>query len=354
MRQKYLDIVEILESRLRVGDYLLSDMPSERKLAIELGVSHMTARRAVQHLVSNGTLDRPTGKMRPARPPRHEKSNPRIAFILPAFESGSLGWIQRRLHSLMEGRGGSVRLVTYVHEADPAILDALRGDFTGCFMTPPHHPSPLLLEHMAKERRRIVTLFHDFTSVGIPCIEGTPASSVSQIIDLLTSLGHRSIDCLNTEPSNTVTASRIARWQDELKQRGLQGELHDRPVEPFEQAGLAAYMYMKERLVSQPLRATAMFCVSTPAAVGASRACYEAGIRVGHDLSLCGFGEQHMAMLNTPSITVLAHENIDPYLAQGLDWIVKGQTWTPTDLRFAPTGGGTIWQGESTGPAPVR
>ena len=44
---KYTEVMSVIERRIRAGDYLLSSIPGERKIAEETGVSYMTARRAV-------------------------------------------------------------------------------------------------------------------------------------------------------------------------------------------------------------------------------------------------------------------------------------------------------------------
>ena len=66
---KYLEVAEILKSRVLHGDYLVSPMPGERKLAEEIGVSYMTARKALKHLVETGVIAREEdGKALPFSP----------------------------------------------------------------------------------------------------------------------------------------------------------------------------------------------------------------------------------------------------------------------------------------------
>lgn len=64
-RPVFTSVIEVIEQRIARGDYLLKNIPGERKLAQEVGVSYMTARKAVLHLIErqvltrrpNGTLD---------------------------------------------------------------------------------------------------------------------------------------------------------------------------------------------------------------------------------------------------------------------------------------------------------
>ena len=55
-KQKFKDVMSVIERRIRQGDYVLTPIPGERKIAEETGVSHMTARKAVR-----GLLDRREG-----------------------------------------------------------------------------------------------------------------------------------------------------------------------------------------------------------------------------------------------------------------------------------------------------
>ena len=40
----YTDVMAVIERRIAAGDYMLKDLPGERRLADEVGVSYMTAR----------------------------------------------------------------------------------------------------------------------------------------------------------------------------------------------------------------------------------------------------------------------------------------------------------------------
>jgi hypothetical protein len=348
---KYLDIVRAIERRVVVGDYVLNNLPGERKLAMEFGVSHMTARKAVQHLVGNGTLMRDASGNRTTQPRPSAVEKKCVAYVAPAFESGGTTTWYYALNNLMKRHHGVVRPVLYTHEADPAIHEALTGDFAGVFIIPPHRTSRLLLQHMVRERSRIVTLWHDLTEHGIPCIEVSPPRATAKLVEYLESLGHRSIDCLNTEPNNVVISARIQSWNSAIKARGLKGELHNHPVEPFQHSGIAAYDYMHRRLAAGPLSATAVVCVTNSAAIGLSRACGEAGVKIGRDLSICGVGEFALARLQTPSLTIVKPADFETYLSMGLDWIQSGGKDTGRSLRFEPDDV-PLWIGESTGLAP--
>ena len=57
-KPQYLKTAELLAERISYGDYLLTEIPSSRKLAEEFGVSHIVARKAVERLLADGLCRR--------------------------------------------------------------------------------------------------------------------------------------------------------------------------------------------------------------------------------------------------------------------------------------------------------
>src|SRR5260370_10910563 len=85
---KYSQFAGVLEKRIRRGDYALGGLPTEQRLAEEIGVSRMTARRALLHLMDKGLLMRkPHGKLAIQRDHERPGGAPRLAFLAPAFSS---------------------------------------------------------------------------------------------------------------------------------------------------------------------------------------------------------------------------------------------------------------------------
>lgn len=351
MRTKYLDIVATIERRLSGGDYALNDIPGERRLATEFGVSHMTARKAVQHLLKTGVLKRPEKGIRIAQPRKSQKPQLVIGLVIPAFESIGIHTFYRILSDLVGKEGGLVRPVPYAHDEDPAIGDALRGDFTGLFLLPPHKPGELLLDQMKRERGRVVTLWHDFTSYGIPCVEHGPPRCMARAVEYLVSLGHRAVDCINAEPENNVIRQRVQVWRDTIARLGVGGEFINNPVASFSHPSVQAYKTSLERFKSGRKFATAAVCVTTATALGVMRAAHDAGIRVGRDISVIGWSDIELASIYTPSLTVVQPPDLQPYVARGLEWIQSGGKMKVNDLHFE-SASASLWIGESTG-APV-
>jgi DNA-binding GntR family transcriptional regulator len=107
-RQKFKDVMSVIEQRIRQGDYLLSSIPGERKIADETGVSHMTARKAVRQLLEQKVLiRRPNGSL--AIHPGHQADAGSAHFILlyPAYASTYLTRLRQLVFEAAEAYGWS-------------------------------------------------------------------------------------------------------------------------------------------------------------------------------------------------------------------------------------------------------
>jgi len=309
----------------------------------------MSARRVVIELVNRRVLRRsPNGRLLPGATVVG-KQGLRIGFVIPAFTSQTFLEIQYELSRLAEESGGVVRSITYSTPSDPVIFESLEGNFDGLFFILPIGAPKLLLDQLARHRDRVVALWHDLAHLGIPSIVTLPPRFVGKGLDHLCKLGHRRIDCFNTLPHDAVVADRIRHWRMGLEQRGIEGVLHDEPTEAFQCSITGAYRTFKS-MIERGLNSKAYFCVTAELARGAIRACHEAGIRVGHDISICGFSELSAAKLMVPSLTTVAEADCKPYLAMGLEWIAtRGEDWK-RPLRLEPDDV-KLFVGESTGPA---
>src|SRR5580658_628934 len=105
-RQKFKDVMSVIERRIRQGDYVLNPIPGERKIAAETGVSHMTARKAVRGLLDRKVLiRRPNGLLDVN--PRHQENNGSAYFLLlyPAYASTYLTHLRQTVSEAAEHYG---------------------------------------------------------------------------------------------------------------------------------------------------------------------------------------------------------------------------------------------------------
>ena len=337
----------LFKERLQLGAYRLKGIPGERKLAADLGISYMSARKVVQHLVAQRVLRRTTtGRLEIAAGDQQAKQL-QIGFVAPAFAAQVIFELQYDLSQLVAAQGGIVRPVTYVQPSDPVIFEAIEGDFDGLFVILPVGAPQLLIDRLAKARDRVVILWQDLSHQGLLSVVTGPSRFIGKALDHLMDLGHERIDCINTLPHEPIVDDRLRHWRLGIEQRGLAGELTDEPSDAFGCSITAAYHTFK-RMIDRGLESTAYFCSTTELGRGVLRACHEAGIRVGHDISVCGYGELSVAKLTIPSLTAVEIGEPRPLLAMGLEWIAtRGEDWQ-RPLRLEPDDV-NVFIGESTG-----
>lgn len=320
---RYSEVMSVIERRVRAGDYLLRSIPGERKIAEETGVSYMTARRAVTELLKKKVLIRhPDGSLGPHPTLGGEHTRFGVALLYPAFPSAYLAQLQQVVSAALESHRLTLRPVFYVHWDDPVVLEAV-ANAGGAFVIPSTDPPPPAVVD-AIRANKVVVLDGDLTSAGVPSIRLFPDQHIARVFGHLRKLGHRRIDCVNTQQHNPDIDRRIALWRDLLAAHGCTGRLWDSPAPSFSDPTPFAHELMAQAIDAAALDATALLCTTFPAALGAARAAWERGRVVGRDLSICTMNIEYPARFVCPSITGLDMPDLSPILAQCLEWFKNG------------------------------
>jgi len=351
---KLRGVVEMIRGRIVQGDDALRGIPGERQLAAELGVSRQTVRTAVGLLEAEGWLSRlPNGRLAVVREGKASQADgtagagprgPVIGFAWGGGLSRECEMWQNGIVRALAGRG-TLREIAFGHFGDPALATALHG-LDGLFLLPGRGEVPAwLAERIRVSPCRVAVLDFDFSARGLPSISVFPARAERKLVDHLRKLGHRRIDCLNAQILDPVIDARIAAWRRGLEEFGLEGELHAVARYPSIEA---AYRLVARKLKTAGGVGTALLCVTGPAAVGAMRACAEAGVAVGRDLSIVAVNDEGFGPYLVPSLTCLQSPPRDRVLRPAVEWML-GAPWRgplfrePRDIP--------MFVGESSGPA---
>lgn len=352
-------ILSMLERRIQQGDYANADLPAERTLAEEVGVSRVTLRRALRKLESKGLVTRLPNR-RLVISPRVQRSAAvaQVAFLSPAMVAGVTSADQQQWLAAVDvtasQNAARVRAHRYMHWDDPTLTATLK-DFQAVFLVPSPEPLPPQIERLIQENDRVTVLSADFTALGKPSIRLFPPAYVQRILDHLYHLGHRHIDCLNVQGVDSVIQERINEWQGWCRVHGVSGKLISVPWEPGENVFEVATLGARQKLRRLDPATTALFCTTLPAAMGAVRAMHDRGRKIGHDISVCTVDGEGIAESLIPSITCLKRMDIVPHLSTCLRWMLAGgrrEDWVgplllqPSDIP--------VFVGESTGPVRAR
>ena len=343
--------IEMIRKRVRHADHVAYRLPGERGLAVELGLSRQTIRRAIDQLVEEGLLLRgKTGRLgvNPALAAGGRDPRPLIAFLNPGGVSPETMFWRDGVLDAFAADDVLVRSLGYEHYSDPAISAALEG-FDGIFFLPlANEPTPAwLAARMVSARARVVVLDHDESAAGLRSVIVFPFSAGHKLLDHLRALGHRRIDCFNVQPENSVIVARIAIWREHLDRHGLAGELINHPSD----GNLAlAHKRLARRLAHGSSVGTALYCTTLASAVGGMRALHEHGIRIGSDVSVCVVNDEGFGPYLIPSLTGLQAIPRARYLRKAANWLLTGGGWAKPGLHQPEDA--PLFVGESTGPAP--
>ena len=328
--QKYINVAERLAARIRKGDYHLNELPAERELAVEAGVSYATARKAVQSLVEKGLLRRlANGRAAtlPAVNGVNQKTPVQIALLTPAWQSSSLMEWRHALAKACENRQASIRTVLFTHWDDPVIATTVQG-FDGTFIMPSPEPATEPLKRTLRESGHpLVVLESDWSNEGLRSVVMNPSYCVHRLLDHLASLGHRKIDYFNVQPGHKRFLNSSRLW---LAAQHFEGDCIDEPVKPYEDTLPAAYAIIDHLIRAGKFKTKALFCTTETAALGAMSALLDHGIRPGYDVAVCTADSGARAAFCNPSLTSMEYINLVPYATVCLDWMlgVNGKLWS--------------------------
>lgn len=293
---KYLEIAEVLKSRLARGEYPAGKLPPLRKLAADMGVSYLTARHAVKTLEASGDC-------------RTCAPRPLVAMITPLWAFSE--W-HRAVRNATVALGGQIRFIAYGSDTDPNISEAINeADFDLIFLFLPDRDDSRLLELVSKAGDRVVVMFRDMERHGIRCVKGADPICIERFMALLKERGHRRIDAFGRDSDLlSGAAERYRVWRHWLDRNGLQGVFHEMSHSPFDLDDEKAAEFSRTKLAAGEF-ADAIFCFNPTLAFGLYRACHERGIIPGRDISVFAFGDQEKARLMTPSLATVVNIGVE-------------------------------------------
>lgn len=339
---KKIDTVQnILVARLKGGDYGCVGIPSETQLALEFGVSRMTARKALLALEQTKMLERASnGRLTPAG--RFDAAVlPRIVVLCPAWPNYPSGMMYQGLSKAAAEVGAQLRTVKFEQWNDPVITETLAGAmrtgkaaqpgiYSGVVLFPSSEPMPeFLMNRLCEKRLRVLIVDEDYSSRGIVSLLPTPGSAATQVVKYLADISEGPIDCFNTQPVADPERTIFHAWREELRRLGRGGELINDPVHPYENAmPKAAELARKYFTGPGGLLPRAILCTTDFVALSLLNVVNELGLPIGRELKVAavhssgGFNEYF-----SPSLTALADTDCADHFSRCFRWMVSGDAW---------------------------
>ena len=341
----------MLEARVKRGDYALRKLPSENELAEETGVSRMTARKALTHLIDKGVLvRRPHGRLEIASDREVKAAAHQIAFLMPPVISEDVQAWQWAAEQAAGKMGGILRPVVFTDWNDVLIPDVLKG-FDGVFlMQTGRDVPPEAILTLKSSPCPVVSLDLDLSESGIPSVCLFPKQAIWKLLDHVKRLGHRRITCFNTCKMNVVVQRRIDNWQAWKTNRRAEGDLYNSPGEDstIDYGAVCAEKEFGRLLDEGVFQDTAVLCTNVWTALGVEKAMDQRGFRVGKAISVCAVNDEMLAPWLSPTLTALRMPDTETLLTRCITWMMSGgRKWrgsmllTPKDVP--------LFVGESTG-----
>ncbi len=304
---------EIRAGRLEPGEQL----PAERDLAQQFGVSYMTARRAVAELVESELVERR------ARAGTFVRSNSRarlalttVHLVAPHFDSSGIKDFLRLGARAVEARGWRSHIIRLSPGAVRAAVRALEnGDMMVLLPEGPELDS-VLGEALARASGRAVVLGNRFDHRGVPSILADDRRAIVLAVEHLQSAGHSRIALLSNHPSHAVDREQIAAWRAACDPKGSdpEGSAQEQSalerrlivVDTPEYECVAEFTYgAVYRFLTAGGDATALVSTSDEMSLAALAACRDAGRAVPERFSLINSGDSAMMAYAHPPVTCI-------------------------------------------------
>jgi LacI family transcriptional regulator len=310
---------DVLAEAIRNGEYSAGDkLPGERTLAVQFGISYMTARRAVSELIGMGMLERRPWEgifvidgTHKANGSGHNGDHPTttiLTIITVGHEPPHVNTLKRLSAKYAEANGWGIR---YIRMDEPDDEQAVRAILSG-------GPALLVIpddatmrgpvgEAIQQVNGRAALIGNRMDNLGVPSVMADDTQAIGMAIEHLRSKGHRRIGMLCDYTNQPVTGVQVAKWRSAFASEFSESELDRRLIvvdtPRFECPTQYAYERMRQYLTERPDELTALVCTGDESAVAAMSACRDSGYPVPQRMSVVVSGDSSLAAYSNPPLT---------------------------------------------------
>ena len=305
--EKYTHKYLYAENKIKqaIKDLAINDrVPGERVFAKQLNISYMTARKAVENLVSEGILYRiPKKGTYVADPASAKVKTKNIGYFLDSSIKGGVSspyysLIFSALEQEATRKGYALLYFTDGNEADSLnIIEKLDGVIISCFP----RIEPVIQE--MKARLPVVCIDNCSLDESIPSVTIDNFNSVVEAVNYLCSLGHERIGFITGLDDSNIGRNRYAGYQSALKDHGVDEDMSlvFKGDYSFATGKNGADYFLT--LNTQP---TAIMCANDTMAISAIKEINRNRLKVPDDISIIGFDDISIASEITPALTTIS------------------------------------------------
>ena len=334
---KYKIVRNALEASIREGDFHTGErLPSERQLAAQFGVSHMTARHAVTDLVESELLERRPQSGIYVRPQTREKLSRLTLNLICLPEDSSITRSFLHLGTQEAARRGWRTRITRLHHGyERPLVRAVRGGEPSLvFLGIPALWSSLCdaMEHAAG---RAALVGNRLDERGIPSVQADDVLAVQMAVKHLHEAGHSKIGLVSRDPDHPISSTQIAAWrsacayvEDDFQRRLIRVE-SDNVALRMQHAHKAVSRY----LAAHKTEVTAIIGLDDEVILGALAACHDAAHPVPHDMSLVNIGDSPLLQFARPFGVTAVDVQMQTHIEESLQMVeaALASTLSPQD-----------------------
>ena len=345
---KYMRVRDALADAIRSGQYAAGGkLPGERTLAVQYGVSYMTARRAVSELIGTGLLERRPwdgifvtagGKATSVLEPT---STTTLAVITVGHEPPHVNTLKRWAAKYAEESGWAARFIRMDRPDDEHAVRAILGGGLTLLLIPDDATmrGPVG-EAIQQVNGKAALIGNRMDNLGVPSVLADDTRAIGMAVEYLRARGHERIGMLCDYTNQPVTSVQVAKWRScfagDVSDEELDRRLIAVETPRFECPTQYAYQRMRRHLAEDGPKLTAIVSTGEESAVAAMSACRDAGISVPRQLSIVVSGDSSLAAHCNPPLTCV-DVNLELHLKLAMDMLRRALTGTlsPADrLRF--------------------
>lgn len=243
-----------------------------------------------------------------------------IALALPQLESPYFSELSARLSAEANRRGYLLLLDITRAERDQErlVLSGMQAHMIDGVI---FSPLSLSAEDIAgrTDRRPMVLLGERAVPPGYDHVAVDSVAASRGVGEHLLGLGRTRLAAVGRESAEGTASVRLQGYTEAVEAAGLR-------LDPARVVGVSAYgrdagAQAMRRLLDLRDPPDAVFCFNDLMAIGALRACYEAGVRVPEDVAVAGFDDIPEGRFHAPSLTTVAPD-LDMLTRRVLDLLV--------------------------------